>query len=43
MENMTGIDNFPKTENIETTEAPATTMNLGRYDDGDLITKRELD
>jgi predicted DNA-binding transcriptional regulator AlpA len=42
MENMTGVDNSPKTENMEIAQAPATLMNLGRYADGDLITKREL-
>lgn len=41
MENMTGIDNSPRTENMGAAEAPAT-MNLGRYADGDLITKQEL-
>jgi predicted DNA-binding transcriptional regulator AlpA len=42
MESMTEVDNFPKTENMEAAETPATTMNLGRYADSDLITKREL-
>ena len=39
---MTDIDNSARTENMKTVEAPATLMDLGRFADGDLITKREL-
>ena len=39
---MTDIDNSTGTENMKTVKAPVTLMDLSRFADGDLITKREL-